>query len=172
MACLRRVAATGYSPPKKTKSGGELDLGASTLPQLPRHASDRNRTSPFAFCGNRFEFRAVGSGQSVAGPLVALNTIVAESLDHIATELEKATGGDLKMQLHLAGTLQINPADITKAVGEGIVQFGDDLFPYGIEENRPTWEQMALYTWQQGIAHRQFKPEEIFPAGMMTKVVI
>lgn len=50
--------------------------------------------------------------------------------------------------------------------------FGGDPFPYGIEENRPTWEQMALYTWQQGIAHRHFKPEEIFPTGMMTKVVI
>ncbi len=50
--------------------------------------------------------------------------------------------------------------------------FDNDPFPYGIEENRPTWEQMALYTHQQGIAHRQFKPEEIFPAGIMTKVII
>ena len=50
--------------------------------------------------------------------------------------------------------------------------FGQDLFPYGIEENRATWEQMALYTHQQGIAHRQFTPEEIFPAGIMTKVII
>ncbi len=50
--------------------------------------------------------------------------------------------------------------------------FGGDPFPYGIEENRATWEQMALYSHQQGIAHRRFKPEEIFPKGMMTKVVI
>ncbi len=50
--------------------------------------------------------------------------------------------------------------------------FGGDLFPYGVEENRPTWEQMALYTYQQGIAHRLMKPEEFFPAGIMTKVVI
>jgi 4,5-dihydroxyphthalate decarboxylase len=50
--------------------------------------------------------------------------------------------------------------------------FGGDPFPYGIEENRATWEQMALYTWQQGIAHRQFRPEEIFPASIATKVVI
>ena len=50
--------------------------------------------------------------------------------------------------------------------------FGGDPYPYGIEENRATWEQMALYTWQQGIAHRRFKPEEIFPAGLMTKVII
>ena len=51
-------------------------------------------------------------------------------------------------------------------------RFGGDPFPYGVEENRPTWEQMALYTWQQGIAHRQFTPEEIFPPGIMTKVII
>ena len=51
-------------------------------------------------------------------------------------------------------------------------RFGADLFPYGIEPNRPTWEQMALYTWQQGIAHRQFTPEEIFPRGIMTSVII
>ena len=78
--------------PKKTKSGGALDLGASTLPQIPRHASDRNRTSPFAFTGNKFEFRAVGSTASVAWPNTVLNTIVAESLDFVASELEKKAG--------------------------------------------------------------------------------
>ncbi|HEY5623860.1 MAG TPA: ABC transporter substrate-binding protein, partial [Gammaproteobacteria bacterium] len=51
-------------------------------------------------------------------------------------------------------------------------KFGGDPFPYGIAENRRTWEQMALYTYQQGIAHRQFAPEEIFPKGLMTKVII
>jgi 4,5-dihydroxyphthalate decarboxylase len=51
-------------------------------------------------------------------------------------------------------------------------KFDGDPFPYGIEENRPTWEQMALYTYQQGIAHRQFTPEEIFPEGIMTSVII
>jgi glutamine synthetase len=67
-----------------------------TLPTLPRHAGDRNRTSPFAFTGNKFEFRAVGSNQSIAFPLVALNCIVADSLDFIATQLENETGGDAK----------------------------------------------------------------------------
>ena len=78
--------------PRKTKTGGALDLGATTLPQIPRHASDRNRTSPFAFTGNRFEFRAVGSSASVAWPNTVLNTIVAESIDHLATELERKAG--------------------------------------------------------------------------------
>ena len=77
-----------------SKLKGLMTVGVDTLPPLPKDAGDRNRTSPFAFTGNRFEFRAVGSAQSIAGPLVALNTIVAESLDYVATELEKATGGD------------------------------------------------------------------------------
>ena len=75
--------------PKRTMRGGTLDLGAKTLPQLPRHSGDRNRTSPFAFTGNKFEFRAVGSSASIAWPNTVLNTIVAESLDYMATELER-----------------------------------------------------------------------------------
>jgi len=78
--------------PTSTKKGGQLELGAKTLPQIPRHASDRNRTSPFAFTGNKFEFRAVGSSASVAWPLTVLNTMVAESLDYIAGRLEAAAG--------------------------------------------------------------------------------
>ena len=78
--------------PKRTLRGGTLDLGARSLPQIPRHSGDRNRTSPFAFTGNKFEFRAVGSSASIAWPATVLNTIVAESLDEIATELERAAG--------------------------------------------------------------------------------
>lgn len=65
-----------------------MDLGVASLPKLPRDAGDRNRTSPFAFTGNRFEFRAVGSSQSVAGPLVVMNTMMADSLNWIADRLE------------------------------------------------------------------------------------
>ncbi|MBX3397416.1 MAG: glutamine synthetase III [Gemmataceae bacterium] len=73
---------------KSTKQGGYMEVGVSVLPKLPRDAGDRNRTSPFAFTGNKFEFRAVGSSFSIGGPNVVLNTIVAESLDFIATKLE------------------------------------------------------------------------------------
>ena len=79
---------------KQSKKPGKLMVGVDTLPDLPRDAGDRNRTSPFAFTGNKFEFRAVGSSQSVAGPLVILNTIVSESLDYMATEIERLTKGD------------------------------------------------------------------------------
>jgi glutamine synthetase len=74
---------------KTTKSGGILDIGVNVLPKLPRDAGDRNRTSPFAFTGNKFEFRAVSSNQSIALPLVALNIAITDSLDYCATELEK-----------------------------------------------------------------------------------
>ena len=77
---------------KRTLKGGTMDLGTKILPQLPRHAGDRNRTSPFAFTGNKFEFRAVGSSQAIGFANTVLNTIVAESLDYTATELEKAIG--------------------------------------------------------------------------------
>ena len=73
-----------------SKPSGTLNIGVDTLPPLPRHAGDRNRTSPFAFTGNKFEFRAVGSSQSISLPVTAINTILAESLDYIATKLEGA----------------------------------------------------------------------------------
>jgi len=82
---------------RNSKSAANIEIGVSMLPKLPRDAGDRNRTSPFAFTGNKFEFRAVGSSQSVAGPNTVLNAIVAESLDFFATSLEKAvaSGEDL-----------------------------------------------------------------------------
>lgn len=89
--------------PKSTKTGGSLSLGAKTLPQIPRHAGDRNRTSPFAFTGNKFEFRAVGASATIAWPNTVLNTIVAESLDYMATQLEKRAGtGATPQQLETA----------------------------------------------------------------------
>ncbi len=84
-----------------SKHSGKLSIGVDTLPVLPRHAGDRNRTSPFAFTGNRFEFRAVGSNQSIAWPLVVMNCIVADSLDWIVTEIEKQSNGD-PARLHAA----------------------------------------------------------------------
>jgi glutamine synthetase len=74
----------------KSKDSSSIEVGVDTLPPLPKDNSDRNRTSPFAFTGNKFEFRMVASSASISGPSVVLNTIVAEALDEIATRLEKA----------------------------------------------------------------------------------
>ncbi|RCU49573.1 glutamine synthetase type III [Corallincola luteus] len=81
---------------KPTVNGGLMDLGLSQILHFERDPGDRNRTSPFAFTGNRFEFRAVGSSQSVSGPLVAMNTMLADSLDWIAEKLdaELSSGAD------------------------------------------------------------------------------
>jgi glutamine synthetase len=81
---------------------GVMELGVDTLPVFPKDPGDRNRTSPFAFTGNRFEFRAVGSNQSVSGPLVAMNTILTDSLTWVADALESAMaqGTDMTAAIH------------------------------------------------------------------------
>ncbi|MGC8625485.1 MAG: glutamine synthetase III [Phycisphaerae bacterium] len=101
---------------KSTKRGGHLEVGVTVLPKLARDAGDRNRTSPFAFTGNKFEFRAVSSGQSIATPNTVLNTIVAESLDYIAGVLESdlKAGKDFNksVQQLLAALIKENKAVI------------------------------------------------------------
>lgn len=84
---FEQLAAGGAN---SSKQSGPLRLGISTLPPLPKDSTDRNRTSPFAFTGNKFEFRMVGSSQSCAGPAFVINTIVADVLSEIAEELEQA----------------------------------------------------------------------------------
>ncbi|MDH5672598.1 MAG: glutamine synthetase III [Myxococcales bacterium] len=103
-----------------SKARGVMTLGVDSLPDLPKDAGDRNRTSPFAFTGNRFEFRAVGSGMSVAGPLVALNTILADSLTWIAGRLEAEINGGADLNSAILSVLK-------GVMGEhGAVVFGGD----------------------------------------------
>ena len=90
---LNQLISTGDAT--SSLKAGKLMTGVSTLPDLKKDATDRNRTSPFAFTGNKFEFRALGSSDSVASPNVVLNTIVAEAFCNIANELEKADDFDL-----------------------------------------------------------------------------
>src|SRR5690242_1608615 len=99
---LLEGVASGKGDPHKPASF--MELGADVLPPLPMHGGDRNRTSPFAFTGNKFEFRAVGSSQSLAFPNTVLNTIVAEAIDELCDSVE-AKGGDVA-------------AAITEVVGE------------------------------------------------------
>jgi glutamine synthetase len=95
---------------KSSKSSGLMGLGVNVLPRLPKHAGDRNRTSPFAFTGNKWEFRALGSSQSVSFPAMILNTIVAESIDELCTrleaDLEKGVGFDEALRVLLAEEIQ------------------------------------------------------------------
>ncbi len=99
----------------RTRPGSFLGLGTPVLPPLPMHGGDRNRTSPFAFTGNKFEFRALGSSMSLAFPNTVLNTIVAEAIDEMADRLESAEGADIAEK-------------VTAVVGEAYTANKDVLF--------------------------------------------
>ena len=120
------------------KQSGTMDLGVETLPTFEKDSGDRNRTSPFAFTGNRFEFRAVGSSQSVAGPLIAMNTILADSLDWIANKLESELSGGTEFKTAVFGILK----EIMDEHGAAV--FGGDNYS---EE----WHKMAVE--ERGLAN-------------------
>lgn len=92
--------------PTSTKKGSEMEIGVSMLPPLPKDATDRNRTSPFAFTGNKFEFRAVGSEQSCATPNTVLNTIVAWALDDVMNQVEAQTAKGVEFNSAVQSVLQ------------------------------------------------------------------
>jgi len=110
---------------------GEFEMGVNTLPPLAKDAGDRNRTSPFAFTGNRFEFRAVGSSQSVSGPLIALNTMLADSLSAIGDLLETELG---------KGTL---PTDAVISTIKSIMQKHSAVI-FGGDGYSAEWHKMAV----------------------------
>ena len=96
---VRQLVETGVA--SSAIQGGKLETGVSTLPDFEKDATDRNRTSPFAFTGNKFEFRSVGSSDSIASPNTVLNAIVAEAFDEAADILEKAAAdGRFEIAVH------------------------------------------------------------------------
>jgi glutamine synthetase len=123
-----------------------LSLGASVLPRLPLHGGDRNRTSPFAFTGNKFEFRALGSSMSLALPNTVLNTIVAQAIDQLADELEAATNGS--QESHAKAVLAV----VKRAWQDNkrIVFSGDNY--------SPDWHAEAE---QRGLANLAQSPEAL-----------
>lgn len=147
----------------KNAKKGTLRLGADVLPALPKDATDRNRTSPFAFTGNKFEFRAPGSSASCSAPNVILNTVVAEAMNRIAEELEKAgVVGKAKAGEHTAAfhsALQKILQDIVKA-HKRIIFNGDGYKSEWLTEaakrglpNAPTTpEALKAYTRKENIA--------------------
>jgi glutamine synthetase len=89
-----------------SKQGGEMTIGVSTIPALPKDTTDRNRTSPFAFTGNKFEFRMVPSSASISSANFTLNTIVAEVLDEFASKLEKSSNFNADVQSIIKETIK------------------------------------------------------------------
>ena len=148
--------------PKSSKHGGTMKIGVDTLPPLPKDATDRNRTSPFAFTGNKFEFRAPGSSVSCALPNTILNTVVAEAMDRIAAALEKAgVVGKNEPGKHTAAfhdTLQAILQDIVKT-HKRIIFNGDGYTAGWLEEaakrglpNAPTTpEALKAFTRKENV---------------------
>lgn len=101
---ITQLVETGEA--KSSKEGGKLNIGVQTLPQFAKDATDRNRTSPFAFTGNKFEFRMVASSMSIATANTVLNTITADVLDEFAAELEKASNFELAVHDLIKKTLK------------------------------------------------------------------
>jgi glutamine synthetase len=104
---------------KESKGKKTIDIGVTALPALPKDDSDRNRTSPFAFTGNKFEFRAVGSSMSIAKPNTYLNTIVAESMDFMVNSIEKAMMGGKSLKDAVQQVVQETLADNQRVLFNG-----------------------------------------------------
>ena len=146
---------------KTSKKSNVLKIGVDTLPTLPCDATDRNRTSPFAFTGNKFEFRAAGSSQSCAGPNIILNTAVAEAFDEIATKLENAKGKNFHE------TLQGVLSDIIKKHKRIIfngnnynAEWVKEAQKRGLPNLRTTPEALKPYTDEKNIA--MFEKYKVF----------
>lgn len=132
---FRQIAA---GEPQDYGQKGEMTIGVDTLPPLAKDAGDRNRTSPFAFTGNRFEFRAVGSSQSVSGPLIVLNTILADSLNFVGDLLETELGKNSSLNTAVFSVLK----EVMQK--HGAVIFGGDGYS-------PEWHKMAVE--ERGLAN-------------------
>lgn len=138
---------------KTSKSGGTLNIGVDTLPPLPKDAGDRNRTSPFAFTGNKFEFRAVGSNQSVAPGIAVLNVIFAESLDYIANKLEKAEPGKLNEAIQNVLQEIINEHGKVIFNGNGYSEeWHAEAAKRGLPNLKTTVDALPAYTYDTTIA--------------------
>ncbi|MBM4361460.1 MAG: glutamine synthetase III [Deltaproteobacteria bacterium] len=132
---------------KSSKMKGALEIGVSTLPKLPMDAGDRNRTSPFAFTGNRFEFRAVGSSMSLGGSLVVLNTAIAESVDFIAGKLEAALGGGKTLNAAIQGLLTEIANEHSAVIFNGngySAEWHAEAAKRGLPNNRTTPEALKI----------------------------
>ncbi len=133
-------------PAAASKKGGELRLGATSLPVLARDATDRNRTSPFAFTGNKFEFRAVGSSAPIYWPQTVLNTAVADSLKQLADELDKLEPGDFK---RLTAILSAIVKDNKQVLFEGngySEEWHAEAARRGLPNNRTTVDALPALT--------------------------
>ncbi len=153
------IGGTNYTEPEKSI----LRIGVDVLPAIPQDTTDRNRTSPLAFTGNKFEFRMVGSSQSVAGPNIALNTIMAEQLGQFADELEAAEDFDSALQKLVCRTLTAHQRIIFNGNGYS-EKWKQEAQQRGLNNLPTTADALQAYASPQNIAlvtkHGIFTEEE------------
>ncbi|MFA9398919.1 MAG: glutamine synthetase III, partial [Clostridiaceae bacterium] len=150
---------------KDSKVAGALNIGVATLPDIPRDVTDRNRTSPFAFTGNRFEFRMLGSSASISGSNITLNTIVAEELKRIADEIEGAS--DLNTKLIEVITRLITDHERVIFNGDGYADsWIGEAEKRGLPNIKSSVESYKAFTSESSIKvftnHKVFTEGEIF----------
>ena len=146
---FEQIKASGVAT--SSKPSGTLTVGVDTLPPLPRHSGDRNRTSSFAFTGNKFEFRAVGSSQSVAGPMTVINTILSESLDYIATKLEAAADLNEAVQVLLVEIINEHGAILFDGDGYSDA-WHQEAEERGLPNLRTTADALPSFTSDEAVA--------------------
>ena len=138
---------------KTNRHGGMLRIGVDTLPPLPQDATDRNRTSPFAFTGNKFEFRAPGSSQSCSGPNVILNTIIADAFNRMAETLSTFAEKDFhaELQKHLQGIIKAHKRIIFN--GDGYTPgWLEEAAKRGLPNFKTTMDALKVLTEEKNIA--------------------
>ena len=144
---LEKMAA---GKPVEALNGKIMEIGASVLPKLPMDMTDRNRTSPFAFTGNKFEFRMVGSSQSIAAPNVVLNTAVASILDEFATRLEKASDVNAEIQKIIAETYKAHERIIFNGNGYSD-EWVKEAEKRGLPNLLSTVDSLPVYLGEQSV---------------------
>jgi len=153
------VNGTNYCEPDKSL----MRIGVDVLPAIPKDTTDRNRTSPLAFTGNKFELRMLGSSQSIAGPNVALNTIMAEELRKFADELEVAADFDSALQNLVSKALREHQRIIFNGNGYS-QQWQEEAARRGLSNHRSTAESLPTYASPENIdlvtRHGIFTEEE------------
>jgi glutamine synthetase len=128
-----------------------VELGVTSLPVLPKDATDRNRTSPFAFTGNKFEFRAVGSSAPIYWPQTVLNTAVADSLSQLADDLEKLTPGDFEgLTVILSGIVRDHKRVLFEGNGYS-EEWHAEAARRGLPNNRTTVDALPALTTKKAI---------------------
>ncbi|HUH13895.1 MAG TPA: glutamine synthetase III [Longimicrobiales bacterium] len=140
---------------KASKQGGLLGLGVPCLPSMPKHAGDRNRTSPFAFTGNQFEFRALGGSQSISFGATVLNTIVAEAIDELCTTLEAELEGGTPLEDGLRHLLKAEVPGFRRIIfnGDGYSeQWHREAEERGLLNVRNSLDAIPLWTADKNVA--------------------